>query len=545
VGTGDDPPQTGLASDASVRALAEFLTNNRGDILARWESSARKILGEQADGFDLVLDPLADLLEQFNVLTEGEAAERTGGSERRAPGAERSLELGPLVTGYVLMRDAVVELWVPPARGWAPALRVLDQAIDQAILGAVRRFSAAEEAAWRAVDRVSALARSSLPLPQLLDGVLRIVLESTASADVGALLLREGDELHLRATVGFEEELDRSFSLRVGEGFSGAVAAGRAPMFLRWAARDPLVRAETARRRGVRALYGVPLIDADELVGVAVVGSLTSFEFPEHERRLFSALIDRGTAAIQLQRLRAATQEQERRLAELQDGVRARDQVLASVAHEVRTPIGIVLMQADSMVHRQPPDADWLQKRVSSIHRAAERIDRLVEHLVEFTNLRAGRLKVAVDDHPPAELVREAIETFRPVAQERNIVVQTDLAAELPPLRCDRERVLQVFSLLAGNSLRALPDGGQVTMRAQPDGEGVIFSVEDNGPRIDPGDLPHVFDRAWRGERGTPGRSGVSLAISKGIIEAHGGRIWVTSDGTATTFAFSLPVARA
>lgn len=547
VGTGDDPPQTGQAADASIKALSEFLHGHRGEILARWERAVRKILGPHAEGFDRLVDPFTDLLDQFAVLTDGENGDGAPAGERHAPGAEGGMELGPLVTGYVLLRDTVVELWVPPARGAGPALRMLDQAVDRAILGAVRRFSAAQDSAWRALDRVAVLVREGGELQALMDGLLRVVLESATAADCGAILLHEGDQLVLRAAAGFEDELARGFSLKMGEGFAGAVATRRAPMFLRWAARDPMVRSESVKRRGVKALLGVPLLDADELIGVAVIGSLTSFEFPENDRRLFAAVADRGTAAIQLQRLRLATQDQERQLAEVQDALRARDKVLSTVAHEVRTPIGIVLMQADSLVQRTTPPPDgWLPKRVSSIHRAAERIDRLVEDLVEYTNLRAGRLQFTIGCHEAADVVREAVEMFAPAANERGIVVETELSPGLPALSCDRERILQVFSLLTSNALRALQDGGRIAIRAQHDDLGVVFSVEDTGPAIDAKELNHLFERAWRGERGGPGRSGVGLAISKGIVEAHGGRIWVASDARGgATFCFAVPTARA
>ena len=192
------------------------------------------------------------------------------------------------------------------------------------------------------------------------------------------------------------------------------------------------------------------------------------------------------------------------------------------------------------------PDSEWLPKRVSSIHRAAERIDRLVDDLVEFTNLRAGRLQFTMGSHQPADLVREAAQMFQSLAQERAVVVESELSAGLPALSCDRERILQALSLLISNALRAMPDGGRLAIRAQHDDLGVVFSVEDTGPALSPADLPHVFDRAWRGERGIPGRSGVGLAICKGIVEAHGGRIWVASQPTGgVTFCFAIPTAQA
>jgi signal transduction histidine kinase len=545
---GDDPPQTGQATEASIRALADFLHGSRGDILASWERTVRKIIGPSAETFDQLVDPFGEMLDHFAVLTEGEGAEATPLGERHAPGAERAVELGPLVTGYVLLRDTIVDLWVPPTRGSEAALRTLDQAIDRAILGAVARYASAQDAAWRAIERVSALGRQGGELSVLLDGLLRVVLESTAAADCGAVFLREGDDLRLRATRGFEEDLARGLVVKVGEGLAGTVATRRAPVALRWAARDPLITSEAVRRLGVRAMYGVPLLDADELVGVVMMGSLTTFDFSEPDRRLFALLADRATAGIQLQRLRDATAEQERRLTEVEDAVRARDRTLSTMAHEVRTPIGIVLMQADSLAQRPipPDDPQWLPKRVASIHRAAERIDRLVEELVEFTNLRAGRLQCTIATHQAADLVREAVELFTPAAQERGITLETDLSAGLPSLSCDRERILQVLSLLATNAMRVLPDGGLVTVRAQHDDRGVVFSVEDSGPPVDDKELPHLFDRAWHGERGKPGRSGVGLGICKGIVEAHGGRIWASHGAhRGVILSFVVPTARA
>src|SRR4051812_4613477 len=106
----EDPPQTGQGAEASIKALSEFLNGNRAEILARWDRSVQKILGAQAEGFDQQIDPLADLLDQFTVLTEGEEAEPfTDEDQRGLPGAGRNLELGPLVTGYVLLRDTIVE----------------------------------------------------------------------------------------------------------------------------------------------------------------------------------------------------------------------------------------------------------------------------------------------------------------------------------------------------------------------------------------------------------------------------------------------------
>ncbi|MFL5356849.1 PAS domain-containing protein, partial [Archangium sp.] len=145
---------------------------------------------------------------------------------------------------------------------------------------------------------ISEAALGSEDLDTFLPRLLRVMLETTESVDSVTLLLREGDELRVRASVGLEALVASGFSVRVGEGFSGKIAAERNPVELRSAATDPLVRSEALRALGIRALYGVPLVQGDEVIGVAHMGSRTAYEFSNEDKLLFRAMVSRVTGLI-------------------------------------------------------------------------------------------------------------------------------------------------------------------------------------------------------------------------------------------------------
>jgi signal transduction histidine kinase len=138
-------------------------------------------------------------------------------------------------------------------------------------------------------------------------------------------------------------------------------------------------------------------------------------------------------------------------------------------------------------------------------------------------------------------VIAETIDTFNPAASERNIRLEQDVAPRDLEARADRERLVQVLSNLVGNALKFTPDGGAIRVSARKEGRRVRFEVRDTGPGIAPDHLPHLFDRYWKADvRGARG-AGLGLYIAKGIVEAHGGRIWVESQpGKGSSFQFEL-----
>jgi signal transduction histidine kinase len=171
-------------------------------------------------------------------------------------------------------------------------------------------------------------------------------------------------------------------------------------------------------------------------------------------------------------------------------------------------------------------------------------MDRLIQDLLDVTRVETGRLVIEPEPVAVDALLDDALETLRPLLDEAGLTLAEDYAAGLPKVNADRQRVAQVLSNLVGNAIKATMRGGRVTIRARGSAEGVQVEVEDSGGGIAAEQLSHIFDRFWQSERSsirTRG-AGLGLPIAKGIVEAHGGRMWVTSTpGVGTTVYFTLP----
>jgi signal transduction histidine kinase len=171
-------------------------------------------------------------------------------------------------------------------------------------------------------------------------------------------------------------------------------------------------------------------------------------------------------------------------------------------------------------------------------------MEHLIGDLLDMASIHAGKLKIERRSEQVDVLVHEAAEANEPIAAAQGIGFT--IAADLPDLsvECDRERVLQVFSNLLGNAFKFCRRGDGVTLRAVRDGREVRFEVSDSGPGIPVEERPHIFEPYWSAERHGRKGTGLGLFITRGVVEAHGGRIWVESEpGRGTTFFFTLPVA--
>jgi signal transduction histidine kinase len=170
------------------------------------------------------------------------------------------------------------------------------------------------------------------------------------------------------------------------------------------------------------------------------------------------------------------------------------------------------------------------------------RMTRLVEDLLDYGALESGQLSLKMESEGAADIIDDAVDGHGTMAAEQGVRLERSLPEGSPPVRCDRERILQVFGNLMTNALRVAPAQTSITIGARTTGSWVRFSVCDEGPGIDATEVLHVFERYW-GRRGPADHGrGLGLAIVKGIVEAHGGRVGVTSTvGKGSTFYFDLP----
>jgi signal transduction histidine kinase len=223
-----------------------------------------------------------------------------------------------------------------------------------------------------------------------------------------------------------------------------------------------------------------------------------------------------------------------------------REQVLSVVAHDLRNPLASIVMDAEMLRHLLPEETQPAEHRaVRRIERTAGRMHALIDDLLEVTRLHHGTLAIAAERIAPHALLADAAAMLEPLARTRGVALEFAGPADLPDVHVDGERLVQVLSNLVGNGLKFTPPGGAVRVTWLQREAELIVSVADNGAGIPDDQLPHVFRPFWQGTR--PGRRsglGLGLVITRAIVEAHGGRIWIESTaGAGTTVHFTLPFA--
>jgi PAS domain S-box-containing protein len=286
------------------------------------------------------------------------------------------------------------------------------------------------------------------------------------------------------------------------------------------------------RRLAPRSIMIVPLHVRDRLLGTVMLAlTKPGRRYGLRDLQLAQELTQRAALAIDNANLFEETRQ----------AVQARDDVLAIVSHDLRNPINTISMTAE-LLQEQTPAGEGA-RLLEIIQRSTQRMDRLIRDLLDVARIEAGGITIRPTDQDPAELVREAVELQQPLAREEEIQLTAEIPQPLPTIDADRDRLLQVFQNLLENALKFTPRNGVITVRAEPAPDAVRFSVRDSGSGIDPEELPHLFDRFWQARKTTKAGAGLGLAIARGIVEAHGGRIQAESRlGVGTTITFTIPV---
>lgn len=233
---------------------------------------------------------------------------------------------------------------------------------------------------------------------------------------------------------------------------------------------------------------------------------------------------------------------------EARRAVRERDELLAIVAHDLRHSVNAVVMLTGAVLSREATDPAasgapiMTRDEVESIRAAARQADGLIQDLQDLSRIAVGRLRVERQRFSASDLLTEAADMFEPVMEDAALRFLRRFDESLPQLQADRQRLLQVLSNLLGNAVRFTPHGGEVVLSAVVVDEGVRVGVCDSGPGIAPEDVPRLFERYWQAPRLLRAGSGLGLYICKGIIEAHGGDIGITSTfGSGSEFWFTVP----
>ncbi len=509
----------------------------------RTESGARWGDGGLADAIDAIASPVLVVSRGFVVHANEAATALLSGPTAVGDSSGGAPE--PLRADVVFAGASGVEV---------VAVRMVP-ALDAEIV--TLRAAAAEEpgdaflslqmARLQAVT--SALSRS-VTEAEVADVVVRQAVDSTGS-DTGGVLYQMSDDgraLELiadhatpRPVMGEVARLSID-----GDMPAASVARTREAVWIETGAeyeRDfPRLARLFRPHTGSEALCVLPLVVGDRLLGVMGMGFREPRAFPPSERAFISTLAQHCAQA--LDRARAYERERAAR-AEAEGARRAREELLAFVAHDLKNPLGMVVLAAGSL-HRRAPVGDYgesVQRGANNILYAASRMERLVRDLLDAASIEAGHLSLSRDAAVDVgALVEDVMRLQIPYAEEKGItltrVIDDQIHAEV-----DRDRITQVITNLASNALKFTPRGGEVTVRLERVAAALTVHVEDSGPGIAPDELPGLFARFGSGRR--PGaETGLGLFIAKGIVDAHGGRIDVLTEiAKGSVFSVTLPIA--
>jgi signal transduction histidine kinase len=259
---------------------------------------------------------------------------------------------------------------------------------------------------------------------------------------------------------------------------------------------------------------------------------------------------ERKFALASLLRLERETTDEHLLLerARSEDALVARDDFLGMVSHDLRTLLGGIAMRAAMITRATAGDAQAkkVHNDAEHIQRFTARMNRLIGDLLDVASIEAGVLAVQPRPDDAIRLVREAVEAFGPAASAKGLTLDSQVARDSMLASFDHERILQVLANLLSNAVKFTPEGGRISLRVEPVGDDVRFSVADTGSGIVREDLERIFERFWQVRASDKRGLGLGLYISRCIVEAHGGKIWGESEPKAgSTFFFTLPGAPA
>jgi PAS domain S-box-containing protein len=415
---------------------------------------------------------------------------------------------------------------------------------ERALLARERRAREEAEAAQRRMaflSESSALLASSLDWQDTIASVARLAVprvadccavslaESFAGGPV-ALAHVDPRKVDLARALGRTTAADRD----AAHGVPAVLRTGRPELYPELPP-DGSAPAPLTFPRGldVRSAMIVPMTARGRTLGAITLAAAESGRrYGPSDLEMAQHLARRAALAIDNARL----------YAEAQQAIRARDDVLAILAHDLRNPLHAIGL-ASSLISSPGAPPERLGAHAAAIARSARRMGRLVRDLLDSSRIESGRLPLERRPVGANALLATAASAIRGAAAEKGVEVEVAPGADALRVDCDPERAVQVLTNLLDNGLAATARGGRVVISAAEAGAQVRFTVSDSGCGIAPDHQPRIFDRYWTSRESRTG-TGLGLAIAKGIVEAHGGRIWVESRaGHGATFHFTLPKA--
>lgn len=370
--------------------------------------------------------------------------------------------------------------------------------------------------------------------------------------------------MHLVSFTGVSEEIAKEYEcLKFGQSVCGIVAQERHPIYIENVQQSTDPKTELIRSLGITAYYGYPLIASARLLGTLCFGSRSCSRFTENQRGMMQAVCDQIAIAMERSSLIASLQQQTEQLREAN---RMKDEFLAILSHELRSPLNAILGWAQLLRSSRQLSDIQIAKAMETIERNARMQTQLVEDLLDISRMIRGKLHLHVCTCNLVPLIESAVETVHLAAQAKEIDLRISLipSPEMPQdhsrflVSGDIERLQQIIWNLLSNAIKFTPIGGMIEIRLSQSSEHgeklartitsyAQIQVIDTGIGIKPEFLPYVFDRFRQADSSSTrsyGGLGLGLAIVRHLVELHGGIISVDSQGEneGATFTVKLPL---
>ena len=416
----------------------------------------------------------------------------------------------------------------------------LTEANEALLIEIAERRRVGEE--LRRLQSVTDAVLSNLSLDELLREML-VRMEDLLGADAAAILLvtEDGKYLAGRIAIGLDEEA--RVRVPMGQGIAGRIALHRTPLIV-----DDLSKEEVVGSilfENVCSLIGAPLMVEDRVIGVIHVDTLEPHRFTTDDVRLLQLAADRVAAAIERTRLYEA--EQRARL-EAEAANRLKDDFLATISHELRSPLNSILGWV-ALLREGRLSEQATASALQTVERSARAQNRIISDLLDVARIVNGQLRLNMRMLEPGPIIEAGVEAVRPPADAKGVRIKMALDCSAGTIATDSDRLQQIVWNLVSNAIKFTPKGGTVEIRLERVGSQVELVVSDTGTGISPEFLAFVFDRFRQADSSSTrkqGGLGLGLAIVRHLVELHGGTIHAESEGAGkgARFVVRLPRAR-
>jgi signal transduction histidine kinase len=392
--------------------------------------------------------------------------------------------------------------------------------------------------------RISQILTSTLQLEPLLQTIIQAATELT-DTQAGSIMLvdKNTGELRFEAASGSKREEVKRVTVPLEGSIAGWIVREGKPLMIPDVRQDPrfYTRVDETTDFETRSILGVPLQVKGEVIGVLEALNKTGDGiFTQADVHTLSTLAAHAAIAIENARLVTEIQKAYEELSELDQ---LKSEFVAIASHELQTPLTIILGYASFLKQEATGTAS---EQLDIVLRSALRLRSLINDMINLRHIETGEAELELEQLSLNELVTTITAEFASLAEAKKQTIRIQLASQLPIVKADREKLHLVLANLLSNAIKFTPEGGSIQVAVEAKGNEVWVSVRDTGVGIPPREQERIFDRFYQVEPSLTRRFegiGLGLSIAKGMVELHGGRIWLESvEGMGSSFTFALPL---